>query len=160
MYNYNKLFIGVPLNQFEKRPKESLEIIKELSGMVSEDLSFKNIDKYKGSEKINLFLKNTKDFIDGKTNEEFYDLINTYKLDFHIDYNCSLDFPMIFGFYVDNLFPIESFMITRFNIENLDKINLLKDRFSRLAYYLFGDDNWNKLNKDNLMGVFFNCHSS
>lgn len=67
---------------------------------------------------------------------------------------------MIFGFYIDDLFPIESFVITKFNTDNLNKINLLRDRFSRLAYYLFGDENWNKLNRDNLIGVFFNCHTS
>lgn len=166
MYSYNRLFIGIPLSQNKRNiSKESFKIVEEIRDLVEEsDLEIKRISVFEEnaedlSDWMKTFLKNIKDFREKRNNEDAFDLFEEYDLDFHKNYSGSGDAPVIFGFYIDNIYKISSFDVTEFNIDIL-KINLLKDRFSRLAYYLLGDEVWNQLKKDNLIGVFFNNHTS
>lgn len=164
MYTYNKIFIGIPLNQFFNKitPKQSKNFIEELAELVGEDLSMKRAVEYMENitPEMSNFLINVKKLNDRDDYyKEFEDLITDYSLDFHNDYNGADDNPMIFGFYIDDLLPIPNFGVAEFSVD-LEKMYLLRDRFKRLCYYLVGEDIFKKLSSDNMIGIYYNYHSS
>ncbi len=167
MYTYLRLFIGIPLSQFNNKnaPSKSKSLINELAELTSEDLSMDRLEFFldntdnKNSLEVKNILNRLIEFRDNKILSEYKDLITEYKLDFKSDYHGADEEPLIFGFYIDKLLPVPAIGLEGFS-EDINKIYQLRDKMKRVCYTIFGEKNFEDLNSDKLIGIFWNNHSS
>ncbi len=162
MYTYSRAFIGIPLSQFDEdiTPKQSKELIDELSEFVSDGLKFNTIEMFlvESSQELKQILNRLIQFRDNVEYLEFKDLKDNYNLDFFSYYNGADDHPLIFGFYIEDLFSIP-ISLGELKID-LNSINNLKERFIKFCSIIFEEKIFEQLMNDNLIGVFINNHSS
>lgn len=155
MHTYHRTFIGLPLSQFSKKnePKKTFDFIRELAELVEEDLSINNIEqflKYANDDNVRLFLK-----LCSLNIEE----LEKHSINFFTNYNGGNNQPMIFGKYIDELFPIPIMGVGEVNTDLSKIINELKE-MEEIFRKLIPPNIFEELKKEKLLGVFFNQHSN
>lgn len=155
MYTYHRTFIGMPLSQFSKNnePKKTFDFISELAELVEEDLSINNIEqflKYANDDNVRLFLK-----LYSLNIEE----LEKHNINFFTNYNGGNNQPMIFGKYIDELFPIPIMGIGEVNTDLSKIINEFK-KMEEIFRKLIPPNIFEELKEEKLLGVFFNQHSN
>lgn len=167
MYTYLQPFVGIPLNQHDFVPKlKSTKLIKELEELAHNDLSInryvENEELYQEdvSPSVLVLLNNLKKLINNEVGyEKFQTFITDYKLDFKVGYNGGDENPIIFGFYVEELCPLPDVSVMKINV-NMSEITRLSILFEEFAEKIFTEHDFNQLKEDNVIGAFFNIHSS
>lgn len=160
-------FIGIPLNQYPYNAKlKSKELVNELESLANEDLTFKRhmedtaLFKEDVSNDVVFLLENIEKLINNEPGFEKYQIFLTdYELDFIVRYNGGDENPAILGFYIEKLCPLPDTEIRKINV-NMTEINRLAELFEELAEKLFSETAFNQLKDDNLIGAFYNIHSS
>lgn len=160
-------FIGIPLNQYAYDAKlKSKNLVNELENLANEDLTFKRhmedtaLFKEDVSNDVVFLLENIEKLINNEPGFEKYQILLTdYELDFSTRYNGANECPAILGFYVEKLCPLPDTEIMKINV-NMSEINRLAELFEELAEKLFSEAAFKKLKDDNLIGAFYNIHSS
>jgi len=167
MYTYLMPFIGIPLNQYPYNAKlKSKELVTELENFAHEDLTFKrhmedpNLFKEEASPDVVFLLENIEKLMKNEPGFEKYQIFLTdYELDFEVRYNGGNENPAILGFYIEKLCPLPDTEIMKINV-NMTEINRLAELFEELAEKLFSATAFKQLKDDNLIGAFYNIHSS
>lgn len=160
-------FIGIPLNQYPYNAKlKSKELVTELENFAHEDLTFKrhmedpNLFKEEASPDVVFLLENIEKLMKNEPGFEKYQIFLTdYELDFEVRYNGGNENPAILGFYIEKLCPLPDTEIMKINV-NMTEINRLAELFEELAEKLFSATAFKQLKDDNLIGAFYNIHSS
>lgn len=160
-------FIGIPLNQYAYNAKlTSKELVNELENFAHEDLTFERymkdpaLFKEEASDEVVFLLENIEKLINNEPGFEKYQIfLKDYKLDITSNYNGANECPAILGFYVEKLCPLPDTEIMKINVDMLE-INKLAALFEELAEKLFSETAFKTLKEDNLIGAFYNIHSS
>lgn len=160
-------FIGIPLNQYPYNAKlKSKELVNELESFAHEDLTFKRhmedptLFKEEASPDVIFLLENIEKLINNEPGfEKFQTFITDYDLDFIVRYNGGDENPVVLGFYIEELCPLPDTEIMKINV-NMTEINRLAVLFEELAEKLFSATAFKQLKDDNLIGAFYNIHSS
>lgn len=167
MYTYVLPFIGIPLNQYPYNAKlTSKKLVNELESLATEDLTFerhmedKNLFKNGVSPDVVILLENIEKLINNEPGfEKFQTFLTDYELDFVVRYNGGDENPVILGFYIEELCPLPDTEIKKINV-NMTEINRLAALFDELAEKLFSETAYKQLKDDDLIGAFYNIHSS
>jgi hypothetical protein len=165
MYTYNKTFVGIPLSQFHNKTKPTLKsklIIEMLANVAEDDLNFDYISKYIENQtdtKLIEILSNIRDFWNESKFQEYNDFKKNNGLGFWKDYNGADDSPMIFGLYIDEFVKMPKVGMDRFEID-IREINYIENKMKSFVKDVFGEEIYNILMEDGLIGVFVNNHSS
>ena len=166
MYTYLQPFIGIPLNQHAYNARlSSKQFIQELEDLASEDLTIqryldnKSIFDELSPSALTLMENIEKLFNNEPGYEKFQTFVTEYPIDFEVRYNGGNENPAIFGCYVEKLCPLPDTEVSKINV-NMTEISRLSNLFEELAEKLFAPYDYQKLKMDNLMGAFYNIHSS
>ena len=167
MYTYLLPVIGIPLNQYAYNAKlTSKELVNELENFAQEDLTFKRhmedtaLFKEDASPDVVFLLSNIEKLINNEPGfEKYQTFLTDYNLDFEVRYNGGNENPAILGFYIEKLCPLPDTEIMKINV-NMTEINRLAALFEELAEKLFSPQAFKQLKADNLIGAFYNIHSS
>jgi hypothetical protein len=160
-------FIGIPLNQYPYNAQlKSKALVNELENFAHEDLTFKRhmedpaLFKEEASPDVLFLLENIEKFMNNEQGFEKYQIFLTeYELDFEVRYNGGNENPAILGFYIEKLCPLPDTEVMKINV-NMTEINRLAELFEELAEKLFSETAFKQLKDDNLIGAFYNIHSS
>lgn len=160
-------FIGIPLNQYPYNAKlKSKELVNELESFAHEDLTLKRhmedpiLFKEEASPDVVFLLENIEKLMNNEQGfEKFQTFITDYDLDFIVRYNGGDENPVILGFYIEELCPLPDTEIMKINV-NMTEINRLSALFEELVEKLFSATAFKQLKDDNLIGAFYNIHSS
>lgn len=166
MYSYQRLFVGIPLSQFNEKlqSKNSIYFIKNIAILAEEQFDFKNVSEKELDTLMEqeffhpeskLFMKNL--VHNYQKNSLFQEFIDNEEVGFYHDAK-GMNTATIFGFYVDHLMPIPDNGAAPFSID-LDKINTHNYQFRNFFKHIIPKNTWNCLEHDNLIGIFYNTHT-
>lgn len=167
MYTYLKAFIGIPLNQYAYNVRlASKQFMQELEDLASEDLTIQRYVEEKSLFKDDLspsaltLMENLEKLFNNEPGyEKFQTFVTEYPIDFEVNYNGANECPAILGCYVEELCPLPDTEVGKINV-NMTEISRLSNLFEELAEKLFAPHDYQKLKMDNLIGAFYNIHSS
>lgn len=124
MYTYNRIFVGVPLSQTGLEESSLLDILETLcrdrknhEAVISYFEEYE--EEYETTQQIVLFKNWYTEHL-----KEIKDL----NLTFQSNYHGGDDYPLIFGKYIDNLFPMPDYSADIVNFENVNQIIEFKSK--------------------------------
>lgn len=152
MYTYNKIFVGFPLTQTDFGASEAL--INALQPLASEEYPLDAFEEFLNDEESPLELKLFSQWVFDNVEE-----LKSFNIGLCHNYHGGDSYPEIFRVYVDQYFSIPGFGATKADFSQITKIEEVLQKFNKIISTL-NPELLNNLHADNLIGVWFNNHSS
>lgn len=156
MYSYNRIFIGIPLSQTSLKESYLLDL---LEGFCRDRKNHEDViaffEEYEpeSENEAQLLLSFKTWYL-----EHLKD-IQDLDLTFQSSYHGAEDYPLIFGKYIDNLFPMPDYGAEIVNFENVNKIIELKNKVVDL-FKTLPEEIVEEMPIFKSTDVWFNNHSS
>ena len=162
MYTYNRILVGLQLSQLNYRSmdKDGKVFVDRLHDLAGEDLSLEDLS----DDTLAEVYEYNHDLPEDVTKFLNWCVLHKKELmtlgfEFSTSYHGADDQPVIFGRYVDDLFPIPDMGADRVNFEGLEEIKKLKDSAVSL-FETLDSDVLDLIRRNKLLDVWINNHSS